>query len=321
LNCLVLGSIVLLVNLGHYQRNYRLFHNPLHSGNDDYGNGRLTPAVLLSNLSRNAALHLLTPSTGANDYLITALNLFHNTMGIAWDDPDTTWPGMSPGSLFFNIHEDFSGNFLHICLFMTFIPLLAVNRNFRKNLPYAVSVIAGFLLFCILLRWQPWASRLQLPLFVLFSPLAGVVVPDQDASRATTGLMVIFSLAALPYLLCNSTRPVISLPHYPPSIFTPPRWVLYFTNEPNRGMALLDALNAIRNGGFKNIGVKSGGDTWEYPLWALSRDRGVDGPRIEHLDVRNVSQAIPRRPFIPDIIVVFNDDGSVTLELPQNRQR
>ena len=313
-----LASIVLFVNLGHYQRNYSLFHNPLHSNNDGYSNDRLTSAIVLSNVSRNAALHLITPLDGINSVLLHTLRSLHSVMGIAIDDPDTTWPGMSPETISFSMHEDLAGNILHTYLFIAVIALLIAQRKIKKVGTYALAVLAGFLLFSILLRWQPWASRLHLPLFVLFSPLTGVIFAEFSKTWITSCLIAVISLAAIPYIVCNKSRPLISLPGQSLSIFSTPRLVLYFANDLNRGLASLAAIEVIKNARFKNIGLSSGEDSWEYPLWILTREDGLNGPRIQHLDVKNRSKAIPQPPFRPDIAMIIADDGNVTLALPRN---
>ncbi len=314
----MLACIVLLVNLGHYQRNYALFHHPLQSGKDSYSNGRVTPAVILSNLSRNAALHLLLPWDGPNALFKETLGTIHSVLGIAADDPDTTWPGTTPESLNFTIHEDISGNFLHFSLFIITLTIIISNRRFRGILPYALAVTAGLLLFCIMLRWQPWASRLHLPLFIIFSALAGFMIPHTCKTWITGCMIALLSIASLPYIFCNQTRPLVSLQQFPLSIFTVPRWALYMANDANRGTATMSALQTIQNGRFKNIALSSGMDAWEYPLWILTRENGLDGPRIEHIEVKNVSDTIQRPLFKADIIVVVSDDGNITLQEPGN---
>ncbi len=310
---LMLGGIVLLVNMGHFQRNYALFHHPLQSGKDSYSNGHVTPAVILSNLSRNAALHLLLPWDGPNVLLKEALTTIHSVLGIAADAPDTTWPGTTPESLNFTIHEDISGNFLHICLFMTMLTIIISSRRFRSILPYALAVTAGLLLFCIMLRWQPWATRLHIPLFIIFSALTGFIVPNTCKTWITGCMITLLSIASFPYIFCNQTRPLVSLQQFPLSIFTIPRWALYLANDANRGMATMSALQTIQKGRFKNIALSSGMDTWEYPLWILTREYGLDGPRIEHIDVNNVSGTIQLPQSKADIVVVISDDGNITI--------
>ena len=315
---IMLAGIALLVNLGHYQRNYALFHHPLQSGNDSYSNSRVTPAVILSNLSRNAALHLLLPWLRPDVLLKETLGTVHSVLGLAADNPDTTWPGTTPESLNFTIHEDISGNFLHICLFTTMLTIIISSRRLRSILPYALAVTAGLLLFCIMLRWQPWASRLHLPLFIIFSALTGFMVPDVCKTWVTGCMIALLSIASLPYIFCNQTRPLVSLQQFPLSIFTIPRWALYMANDANKGMATMSALQTIQKGRFKNIALSSGGDAWEYPLWILTRENGLDGPRIGHIDVKNVSSTIQLPQSKADIVVVISDDGNITLQEPVN---
>ena len=75
----------------------------------------------------------------------------------------------------------------------------------------------------------------------------------------------------------------------------------------------MSALQTIQKGRFKNIALSSGMDTWEYPLWILTREYGLDGPRIEHIDVNNVSGTIQLPQSKADIVVVISDDGNITI--------
>jgi len=319
---LLLGIIVLSVNLGHYQRNYQLFHSPLHSGTTRFFNSRLTPAVAVSNISRNLAIHLLTPSETVNGFLLRSLRSLHSAIGIDIDDPGTTMiPGMTVEALwlgFFGIHGDYSGNPLHLVLFMFTVAALACKKSLRSTLPYVLAVLAGFFLFCMMLRWQPWASRLHLPLFLLFSPIAGLVVAGMGKGWIERGVMLFLPILALPWVLFNLSRPLVSvktLPRNYPSIFTISRQSLYFANNPDSEHEFLAASALITSGRFKNIGLKSGDISCEYPLWVLTRKNGMNGPRIEHVDVTNVSQTIPKPPFKPDCIVIITNSGKVAVEV------
>jgi hypothetical protein len=178
---------------------------------------------------------------------------------------------------------------------------------------YTLSVVAGFLLFSLLLRWQPWHSRLQLPLFVLFAPVAGAVIAGLHRKWLIPGLTGLFSLAALPWLLCNVSRPLISLssfvPGYPGSILVVPRQSGYFANRPELEKTYRDFARSITMRGVKNIGLDTGGigNSWEYPLWVLTRTKGLAGPRIDHVGVTNISRIIPI-PVTPDIKVLIRSD-------------
>jgi hypothetical protein len=135
------------------------------------------------------------------------------------------------------------------------------------------------------------------------------------------GVMVLLSLAALPWLLFNLSRPIVSLQgpcNTYPSIFTLPRSALYFNNKPECRENFLAAAAIISSYRFKNIGLRSGGDSWEYPLWVLTRSDGNNGPKIEHVAVDNVSKNILRLPFKPDCLVAISSDGRVSVEVPRH---
>jgi len=62
---------------------------------------------------------------------------------------------------------------------MLCLALLFASRERRKArdvTAYAIALVAAFLIFCTYLRWQPWNSRLDLPFFVLWSPVISLVL-------------------------------------------------------------------------------------------------------------------------------------------------
>jgi hypothetical protein len=193
--------------------------------------------------------------------------------------------------------------------------------------PYALAVTAGFLLFCMVLRWQPWGSRLHLPLFVLGAPAIGVVLgrllPDRPA-LATAALLLI---AALPCVLWNATRPlappldaivrtIVEGSPLPPTILTADRESQYFTSRPDLWRSYVFASRLIKASGATNIGLKFDGDDWEYPLLALIKTDPRDKPRIEHINVNNQSGMISLKDFKPDLLVIFDEGGRPIITSP-----
>ena len=75
-------------------------------------------------------------------------------------------------------------------------------------------------------------------------------------------------------------------------------------------------MTTINERGAKNVGFKSGENGWEYPLWMFTRENGLNGPRIEHVDVENTSNAIQGKVFKPDLIVTVGDDFKVHVRAP-----
>jgi hypothetical protein len=106
--------------------------------------------------------------------------------------------------------EERAGNPWHLLL-MVWAGIACVGvpalRRSRPLLSYLVALVAAFALFCAVLRWQPWGARLQLPLFVLSSPLCGVVLARILRRRAAAWLAMFLLIAALAWVLANSTSP------------------------------------------------------------------------------------------------------------------
>ncbi len=320
---LLLGMVVLCLNAGHYYRNVSLFHNPLNSGTDEYSNRHVTVGGIASNVIRNSAIHLMTPSLTLNSGLVSALEMMFSSIGADIDDPSTTWHGrafteykevrMGPS-------EDASGNPLHFLLFLVVGTILLFKRNPARITWYIIATAGAFLLFCTLLRWQPWHSRLHLPLFILFSPMAGVFFSRIQHQRwFMGGVVMMLTVASLPWVFCNLSRPIISLsyfiPRYPPSILTTGRLTQYCYNKPGVERSYRQIAALSNDSGIKNIGFKSGGNGWEYPLWIFTRRNGLDGPRIDHSGVINVSKTLQRTDVTPHIIVTVGDNAAYWLSV------
>ena len=101
------------------------------------------------------------------------------TRGRRYNDPRTSFAGGQPPQQFAigkpRYHEDLAGNFLHAALMLLAIGFMLIGpgRGGDIRRAFALALVVGFVLFCIQLKWQPWGSRLQLPLFVLGAPLIG----------------------------------------------------------------------------------------------------------------------------------------------------
>lgn len=311
---LLLAAVVTALNFGHTFRNYRLFHNPLHSGTMSYTNSHVGIAALASNISRNALIHLLTPIDVVNDLLQETVDQLHEIIGIADNDPGTSWMGMAPEDLKFGFHEDHSGNFLLFLLAAASLIAVAANRRWWSLARYAAAVAAGSMLFCIALRWQPWGSRLHLPLFMMIIPVCARIAASASP-RILRLTVATFSLAALPYLLCNYLRPLISLPGCPKSILALPRETLLFQAKPQREAQFRQAAEIVRARGFRTVGIRAEENSWEYPFWVLTREGMREGMRIEHVGVRNVSASLIRRnPSQPEAVVTILNSGEVSVE-------
>jgi hypothetical protein len=117
--------------------------------------------------------------------------------------------------------------------------------------------------------------------------------------------MLLVAVAVLP-LLENETRPVLRKRN----IFNMPRMRQYFVNRPDLFGPYVTAGRSLSAMGCKRVGLKFGGDDWEYPLWVLLRDK--DEPvRIDHVCIdpsegAAIDRNLPPAPL--DIVLAVNLD-------------
>jgi hypothetical protein len=187
--------------------------------------------------------------------------------------------------------EDKAGNLIHLLLIAGSLAMLAARRPWRSGrLPsYGVALLLGFVLFSGLLKWQQIHSRLHLPLFVLWAPLAGVLL-----ERLNARLLVLAALAmigwAWPFLAHNRLHPLVG----EDGVFTTSRVDQLFLADPALKPQYVGATGFLRTHGCTQIGLLVGPNSQEYPFWALLPEVRASGGRWEHVGVTNSSARLAR---------------------------
>jgi 4-amino-4-deoxy-L-arabinose transferase-like glycosyltransferase len=212
----VMAMIAASINLGYWTRNYMLFSTPLSSVDYPLFNEEIGPASFSSNVVRNLSLHIATPFETVNRTLTSVIENVHRRFGIDPHDPGSTFTGEHFSIPVFRLLENTSGNFLHLFLIL-FSGAVLLKKGFRRTpiTGYWAATISGFLLFCLFLKWQPWHSRLHLPLFILWSPLIGAVVSEYVLKKSQfivfavmTGLL----MASAPWVVFNEAKSLVPNP-------------------------------------------------------------------------------------------------------------
>lgn len=296
---IIAGVIAISLNTGHFWRNYALWGNPLTTDAEKVTNDHVTILATVSNLTRNIASHTWTPIPSINNLQFQGAAFVHKSLGIDLSDPATSLNEVIFSPAGTSMDEDHAGNGLHLLLVLVSTGALVVRRKTlpRALTPYALSLAVGFLLYCMLLKWQPWGTRLQLPLFVLASPFTTLALPLGNRSWAVSTLAAIMLLCSTPWLFGNQTRPLWGYR----SILKTDRGSLYFAKRSQLLPYYSQAAEYFsKPGSCDDIGLVSASvNTYEYPLWAFLNSRRKDMPRIEHINVKNVSGSIPLQSFNP----------------------
>lgn len=303
-------ALILALNGPSFVRNYRLSGSPLGfsspMGNDperQYSNSRLSASVAVGNVVKNLALHAGTPSGAFNDRITRGIASLLGAMGVDPSDKSSTWRGgfhlnsASP-------NESRAGNPLHLALIFLACLLLCSSRIGEKRLRlFALGMIASFVLFSAVLRWQPWNSRYHLPLFALGMALVAVVLERSGWSRwgiSTAGCLLL--IAAMPFALLNTMRPLV--PWMSPSILHKSWTASYFADSHDAWMdSYVAATEFVRAGQCNNIGVDASLEDFDYPIFALL-DAGRGDPTVRYAEVRNITSGYVRPDTQPPCTVI-----------------
>lgn len=357
------GSIAILLNAGHWLRNFSVYGTPLTAPSHSiyYANEIFSPAVLVSNSIRNLALHVFIPSQQLSEAITQTINHLHHLIGLNSSDLRTTFPGDTFAlPLIWQIfNEDRAGNPLHLALFGIAIVLLpALNWKNRpsknKIIPtpkpapfhregkptppfytvrgqagedkrtasiqnliiYACIILSSFLLFSLLLKWQVWGTRLQLPFFVLIAPFTGTVFAAV-LPRWFNFLIGLILLGVALFIAMNGVpRPLFASTDYHAlalgfytgsenidyeSVLVQPRLEQYFNSRHEWYAPSLQAAEKIAALDCASVGLVSDENGWLYPLMMLLK---TQNPAItmQYVNVQNETASLAQYPPFADFI-------------------
>ena len=266
---LIAAVMAVLINIGQYSRNYKLTNNILGVDITEsamYSNQKMSAALLLSGIVKNAGLHMAVmfykPAAASSNRYIYKL---HEMAGININDPATNYRNLKFSTGTFITSEDGAANPFHFILIIITLLLIIIHILKGKVNFMAASIALIMLLqavfFCLYLKWQPWHSRLHIPLFLLAIPLISYALSISSRFRKVFYILLpVIAAYAVIVVLHSEYRPYTGT-------MLQGRYKKYFV-----GNALLyKEYSAIR----QNIqltdqhktGLISGVDSWEYPLF------------------------------------------------------
>lgn len=301
-------AIAAMVNLAPAARNFR-FNGALTAdtsiGTCHFMNQKIGVSTTVSNVVRNLGLHMVTPSNGVNALIGEKLKQLLRTLGIQPDSPDSTWCASPFQIPEFSTHEAQAPNTLHLFLFLASVATLAFRSRLRDLLPlklYAAGLMLAFASFCAVLTWQPWHTRLHLPLFVLSCALTGAVISSLWPRWTTAACSAILLIAASPFVLQNEIRPLI----LQGNILDRSRAELSFADRGFPGFYPFykTASDFVKKTGCRDIGLDVERETFEYPLLSLL-DGGYRTYNVRHMPVPQLQNKVanPMQGFNPCVVV------------------
>lgn len=293
----MLAGCALLINAPQYCRNLSLSGNALgyDSAHGDgffrWRNESFGLRQTASNIIRNTADQFGARSAVWNQAVYNTAVRLHGWIQMDVNDPETTWRWTTYEPPSNANHEASANNRWHLLL-LAYVAITLIWRVGRERPAaaekafYILGLLMGFVLFCFYLKWQPFLSRLFLPLFVLASPVAGADLEKMRPVLLQWVLCLFLVNNSRPYLFENWVRPLKG----PLSILRTPRNDNYFSDmsQWNNRDSYFSAVKLLGDGNCGRVGIDINEFQLEYPFQALLRQAkpGVD---FVHTSVANAS--------------------------------
>jgi hypothetical protein len=170
--------------------------------------------LMLSNCTKIIFDHFALPIGSYINFLTTIEIQLHNLLGLNLNNPAVNYLNI-PYSLNYTLSENTTGSFVHIVLILIFSLFFAfynLNKSDKKYLMvFGGFTWAGFFLFALVFRWQPWHVRLMLPLFtVMVVPATIICVKSlsKNSTRFHFFTIALISLSIIPVYF-NIAKPII----------------------------------------------------------------------------------------------------------------
>jgi hypothetical protein len=154
-------------------------------------------------------------------------------------------------------------------------------------LAYTLAVVAGYFMLCASIKWQPWTTRLDLPVFILAAPIAGIALSEVASTRVTYVIGLLLLSLTLQPLLRNTSHPLA----FRRNIFNLGRESAYFLHRPELATPYIQTADFLASQHCNTVSVAMEFDDYEYPLWVLLRDRLGRWPMIQMVPTSGLPDA------------------------------
>lgn len=305
----IIAALILVLNAGHFLRNVDLYSSPLGpssestTGDFKYSNDDVSPASVFSNMVRNLALHVGTSNAEMNSAMQNMAEAIIHAVGADPNDPRTTWSYTTFKIPQLSTHEAVAGNPLHMLLAFLILGIIAFRWKdlSRETIIAALGLLIAFVLFCAVFRWQPWHTRLHLPLFVLGAAVIGVTLERAWSALATNSLSVLLLVISIPFLINNQLRPLA--PANGQGVLTQDRTIQYFADSPYRVQDYAQAVQFVKQQHCTNIGVDLNSNDAEYLMSVLFDATGLSATRIQQVGVTTDSARYDTHALSPCAVI------------------
>ncbi len=306
---MLVGAVALQVNAGAFLRNVAAFGTPLPNDPAIHGgatvvNQEPSARALVSNVVRNVAPHLASPSDTANAALTRLVVGVHEWLGLDVNDPRTTFleGGFRPYS-FTPAAEDTAAAPGHLLLMLALPALVRAVQGEARGPARSVLwlFVVGFLLFCLALKWQVWLVRHVIALLALVAPAFAWAWTAGSARRFAPLAALVLAAGVVPSLNCDQ-RPLLG----PMSIFRNDADTVRWYPAVDRGRTMAKQAGRMNELNPRTVGIAT---PWSFPDYLLQRAL-LDGMERPPICVAfNATLQVPEKPEPDPDVLLVGDSG------------
>lgn len=299
--------IAIIINIERFHQNYNIDNDILNIDKNEakeYSNTKMNATLFASNVLKNSGLHLGYPiDTIGNEFI---QKVHHNYLKISPNNPETNYYN-SPydGKLTITTHEDGVPNTFHFFLIgISIIVAFAIGftnpKKYSAILILTAIIIIQILFFCGYLKWQPWHTRLHIPIFITAMLLVGLLMNALKIYRYVILITIPMAVYGFYFFVrYNNLRPFSTSSLYTKQIsLLDSRYKKYFANQQHLYENYNTVYQLIDSKNVKIIGFMM--SDWEYPLM---NNFYHDNKKFYAVNVNNVTSIIKQDVPTPDVIV------------------
>lgn len=187
---------------------------------------------------------------------------------------------------------------LYLLILCILLGLWACRRYSVKRIVLGYSFIATacFMVFCAVLRWEPFVSRYMLSYLALLCPMIAIQLHSRLPRIARCSLTVVVILLCFIDLSRQSAYDQLMMTKWGAN----QRPYGYFANRNTEYDSYFAICEVIKDKDYASVGLFINVDDYEYPLWEMLLGQTE---RIEHIGVTNESMIYADDAFQPDCII------------------
>ena len=255
----------LSINILFFYRNYQLSGGIFGKNDDRLFNETMSLKIFFVNGLKNVGNHLSIPKL--NHFTNQFIEKIHLLLNLNINDVQTNFNGIGFKLLPWQHHEDTISNFIQLIILIISIFIFLKTSNRTTNITKLLFglIIIELVLFNLLLKWQPWHTRLTIPVFFIAFLFLASLIKDLNLLNKTRIYFLVITLSIYGFILVllNPTRPFITNSYTSQIKVEDNRFKKYCSNYLALEKDYKLAIQFIKEHP-KETSLELGGDMWEY---------------------------------------------------------